>query len=107
MISNQVLFQIIPSRFFIQHGFEPRDEDSFVEAHFFNKNKTNTTEIHEKFKGGNLNTEFFYFEDPKNNHNYIREIGSDFAKIEKMAMETIEIIYKADLNELSLEVNGK
>lgn len=107
MIKDQVLFQIFPSQIFAEQGFEPKEKNSFIELHFFNKNKTRTKSIHDKFKEGNLKDEFFYFEDPPNNHNYIREIGSDFTTVEKKAIKTIEKIYQVDFDELSLEVIGK
>ena len=54
LFNNQVLFQILQSKHFMQFGFEPKEENSFVEVHFFNKNKTNTIAIHDKFKSGQL-----------------------------------------------------
>jgi hypothetical protein len=107
LFNNQVLFQILQSKHFMQFGFEPKEENSFVEVHFFNKNKTNTIAIHDKFKSEQLGEKYFYFENPKNNHTYIREVGSNFAKIEEKAFEAIENIYQIDSKELLLEVIGR
>ena len=107
LINNQVLFQILQSKHFVQFEFKPKEENSFVQAHFFNKNKTNTIALNDKFKSENLSNQFFYFENPKNNHNYIREVGSNFSEIEKKALESIKNIYQADLKDLIIEVIGK
>lgn len=68
--------------------------------------KTNTISIHEKFKG-ELAKKYFYFENLIGNHNYIREVGSDYNFIEKQAFETIEKVYKCDFSTLTLEVRGE
>jgi hypothetical protein len=68
-IKNQILFQIMPIRHFGQHGMEIKKADNLASVHFFNKNKTLTIDSWSKFKETELSKDYFYYEEPKNNHN--------------------------------------
>lgn len=83
-IKDQMLFQIMPVRHYRQHGMEISNGDNFASVHFFNKNKTQTFVSWSKFKETELSKDYFYFEEPKNNHNYIREIGANPLEIGKI-----------------------
>ena len=92
-IKDQVLFQIMPARHFEQHGLEPKDFDSLVVVHFFNKNKTSTFDKLNKFKNTDLGRQHLYFEEPKGNHNYVKEIGNDPQLIQDVVNEYLKDAY--------------
>lgn len=105
MYKDQVLFQLIQSKFFEQHGFKHKIYQSFSELHFFNKNKTATIEYHSIFKDLTKTGEYYYFENPIGNHTYIKEIGIDLLEIEKISKKRISEIYKLDLDVLDLRID--
>ena len=105
MYKNQVLLQIVSSKFFIKHGFKPKDVNSFCELNFFNKNKTNTEEFKYLFELEANRTKYFEFENPKENYNYIIELGHDFERIEINISATVKEIYKVAFEEVNIELN--
>jgi hypothetical protein len=105
MYKEQILFQIIKSKFFERYGFNPLIEESFCELHFFNKNKTITKKHHHNFKEDYKANKYFYFENPVGNHTYIKEIGTDLNTIEIISKKRIEEIYGLSLDELEIRVD--
>lgn len=61
-IKDQILFQVMPAKTFIELGFQTDKPDQFVAAHFFNENKTLTLDVWPKFQHPNLGKEYHYFE---------------------------------------------
>ena len=105
MYEKEVLFQIIKSKYFKQYGFQVKQENSFAELHFFNKNKTITNKYHSKLKEDEKANEFFYFENPIGNHSYIKELGNDFKQIEKKAKSRITELYQLSEVEIILRID--
>ncbi len=105
MYKNQVLLQIVRSKFFVQHGFKPKNLNSFCELNFFNKNKTNTEEFKQLFDSEDNRTKYFKFENPKENYNYILELGNDFEQIESKVSTTVKEIYNLAFEEINIELN--
>jgi hypothetical protein len=85
-IDNQILFQVVPAKYYDNKGLTKIELNGFIELHFFNKNKTLTLDYQEKLIQLSNNGEFTYYEEPKGIHNYIKPIG--------MNPEIIEIIIK-------------
>jgi len=105
MYKEQVLLQIIKSKFFEQHGYESKETNSFCELNFFNKNKTNTQEFRNLFDTENNKETYFLFENPKDNFCYIKEIGSDYNNIASSISDTVKNIYKLNFEEIIIKLN--
>jgi len=87
---NQVLFQVMPARHFIDRGIELSNENDMIIIHFFNKNKTITFEKLEKFKSKIFKKGFIEFE-TKQNSNFVRNVGNDPKLIENEIYKDIEL----------------
>lgn len=105
-IDEQILFQVMPAKHFIQHGFQANSND-FIILHFFKKNKTNTLTTWEKIRDHEqAASEFFHFEEPKGNHNYLKNIGTDPANMEKEINKAIELYELEPQETIRFEINS-
>ncbi len=103
-IKEQVLFQIMPARNFINNGFKTDRLNDFVVLHFFNKNKTLIFDKLSNIKGTEIEKDFFFFEEPKGNFNYLKSIGNNPKEIEKEIYNNFRTIYELkDLNEITID----
>ena len=101
-IKDQVLFQIMPAKNFIEYGFVAKNLNDFVILHFFNKNKTLTFDKREKINKSKA--DYFYYENPKNNFNYLKTVGQNPKKIEDEIQKCMVDIYELEnLNQVSIE----
>ena len=98
-IDDQILFQVMAAKNFSSHGFQHQDPDDYTEIHFFNKNKTKTIDAQYNIKNTDLAKAYYYYEEPKGNHNFLRAIGKDPDKIAHTIMDRFKVIY--GLKELS------
>jgi len=98
-IKDQILFQLMPAKNFLEKGLNAKDPNDFVAIHFFNKNKTLTYDKLEKFKNPDLEKDYFYYEEPKGNFNYLKIVGQNPTEIEKEIYANFQEIY--DLDDLS------
>lgn len=100
-IKDQVLFQVLPAKNFLSKGLEHSKPNDFVILHFFNKNKTLTFD---KLKTLNLEKNYFFYEEPKENFNYLKVIGQNPNEIEKEIYSIFKEIYELDsLNDINIE----
>ena len=81
-LKDQILFQVIPSRYFKERGIKSLNELDMSIIHFFNKNKTITFDKLEKFKSRISKNGYIEFE-TKTNFNFVRNVGSNPRLIEK------------------------
>ena len=95
-IKDQILFQLMPAKNFTDKGLTATDSNDFVVIHFFNKNKTFTYGKLEKFKNPDLEKEYFYYEEPKGNYNYLKIVGQNPIEIEKEIYANFKEIYELD-----------
>ena len=103
-IKDQILFQLMPAKNFLNKGLESSNPMDLVAIHFFNKNKTLTFDKLDKFKGPKLKKEYFFFEDPIGNYNYLKILGQDPQVIEKELYRNFKEIYELDnLEDISIE----
>ena len=103
-IKDQILFQVMPAKNFTKNGLVASSPNDFVALHFFNKNKTLTIEKLNKFRGSEFEKDFFFFEKPKGNFNYLKILGQDPAEIEKEIYSNFKEIYDLeDLSDISIE----
>lgn len=98
-IKDQILFQVMPAKNFEDKGLITSNPNDFVIIHFFNKNKTLTFDKLEKFKSPDIDKEYFHYEEPKGNFNYLKIIGQSPTEIEKEIYANFREIY--DLDDLS------
>ncbi|MGD1847981.1 MAG: hypothetical protein ACFB10_21520 [Salibacteraceae bacterium] len=80
-VDDQILFQVMHGKHFVQHGFQAKADD-FVLLHCFNKHKTKTQAVWEKFRNNHWENPCLYYEAPKGIHNYLEVIGADPANME-------------------------
>lgn len=103
-IKEQILFQLMPAKNFIGKGLSAKNTNDFVVVHFFSRNRTLTFDKLEKFKKTNLGKEYFYYEEPKGNFNYLKIVGQKPAEIEKEIYANFKEIYELDdLSEITIE----
>jgi hypothetical protein len=103
-IKDQILFQLMPAKNFSEKGLTAADPNDFVAIHFFNKNKTLTYDKLEKFKDSDLEKEYFYYEEPKGNFNYLKIFGQNPTEIENQIYTDFKEIYELDdLSQISIE----
>lgn len=103
-IKDQILFQLMPAKNFTDKGLTATDPKDFVAIHFFNKNKTLTYDKLEKFKNPDLEKEYFYYEEPKGNFNYLKIVGQNPIEIEKEIYANFKEIYELDdLSEITID----
>lgn len=103
-IKDQILFQVMPAKNFIEKGLTATNPNDFVTVHFFNKNKTLTFDKLEKFKNADLEKEYFYYEEPKGNFNYLKVVGQNPTEIEKEIYANFKEIYELDdLSEITID----
>ena len=95
-IKNQILFQVMPAKNFVHNGLIVKDPNDFVALHFFNKNKTLTFDKLEKFKSPHLEKQYFNYEGPKGNFNYLKILGQDPDHIEREIFANFQNIYELD-----------
>jgi len=101
-IKDQILFQIMPAKNFIQHGFVTENLNDFVILHFFNKSKTLTFDKLNKLEENK--NDYFYYEKPRKNFNYLKLIGQNPSKIENEIQKSLSDIYELEnLNQISIE----
>ena len=93
-IKDQILFQVMPAKNFIDKGLTASNPNDFVAIHFFNKNKNLTFDKLEKFKSPDLEKEYFYYEEPKGNFNYLKVLGQNPSEIEKEIYTNFKEIYE-------------
>lgn len=102
-VDNQILFQVVPAKYYAQKGVKEEDLNGFIEHHFFTKKsltKENEQFAKEHFDKGILT----YYEEPKGVHNYIRAIGKNPDEIERIINESIRTIYSnIDSQRISIE----
>jgi len=92
-VDDQILFQVVPAKYYAEKGVSKEELNEFIEIHFFNKNKTLTIE-HEKFiKELEQKGLLIHFEEPKNVNNYINTIGKNPDKIQEIINNRIKSIY--------------
>ncbi|WP_338378930.1 hypothetical protein [uncultured Flavobacterium sp.] len=92
-VDDQILFQVVPAKFYAARGLNENELDGFMELHFFNKNKTLTIENEQFAKQLSENGTLLYFEEPKGVNNYINAVGKNPNEIEKIINERIKTIY--------------
>lgn len=103
-IEDQILFQVLPAKTFIELGFQTDTPDRFVALHFFNKNKTLTLDVLSKFQHPDLGKDYYYFEEPKGNYNYIKEIGVSPKELQNQIHFAITQIYEVvNMKDISIE----
>ncbi|WP_424000843.1 hypothetical protein [Maribacter sp. IgM3_T14_3] len=103
-IKDQILFQVMPAKNFKDKGLNAQNPNDFVAIHFFNKNKTLTFDKLEKFKSPDLEKEYFHYEEPKGNFNYLKIIGQNPIEIEKELYANFKDIYDLDdLREITID----
>src|SRR5690554_1500979 len=103
-IQNQILFQIMPAKNFIQHGFKTDKPNDLVAIHFFNKNKTLTFDSLNNIKDTGIANNYYFYEKPKGNYNYIKSICLNPIEIETEILKNIKEIYELEnLNNISIE----
>jgi hypothetical protein len=102
-INDQILFQVMAGKHMVKHGLELNTDGDRCLIHFFNKNKTHTWSNWEAFREKHIELELLYFEEPKGNHNYVKNIGTDPKNIEKEITQAIELYSDIDRNLISLE----
>jgi len=95
-IKDQILFQVMPAKNFKDKGLNAQNPNDFVAFHFFNKNKTLTFDKLEKFKSPDLEKEYFHYEEPKGNFNYLKIIGQNPIEIEKEIYANFKDIYELE-----------
>ncbi|GEM_PF-2149452 len=101
---DQILFQIMQGKNFVESGFVTDHPDHFVELHFFNKNKTNTAQTWLKFKDVKFSNVYYSFEKPKGNYNFIKEIGSSHEEIYDCIQYNLRKVYDIHSSqEISIE----
>ncbi len=101
---NQILFQIMPAKNFKQNGLTTPNPNDLVVIHFFNKNKTLTFDKLGKFENPDLEQQYFHYEEPKGNFNYLKVLGMNPTEIEKEIQANCKEIYDLDdLNEITIE----
>jgi len=96
-VDDQILFQVVPAKHYTNNGLTENELNGFLEIHFFNKNKTHTLENQEKANQLSKIGELIYYEEPKENHNYIKPIGNN--------PEIIEIIIKNRIKEIYPDIS--
>lgn len=103
-IQDQILFQVMPAKNFNDEGLNASNPNDFVALHFFNKNKTLTFDKLDKFKSPDFEKQYFYFEKPKGNFNYVKILGQNPNEIEKEIEANFREIYElADLSEITID----
>lgn len=103
-VKDQILFQVMPAKNFMEKGLTASDPNDFVTIHFFNKNKTLTFDKLKKFENADLKKEYFYYEEPKGNFNYLKIVGQNPTEIEKEIYTNLKEIYElADLSEITID----
>ncbi len=103
-IKDQILFQILPAKNFQDKGLNATNPNDFVSIHFFNKNKTFTFDKLDKFKSSDFEKDYFFYEEPKGNFNYLKVLGQNPSEIEIEIYSNFKEIYELDdLSEISLE----
>ncbi len=103
-IKDQILFQVLPAKNFKDKGLTDPNPNDFVAIHFFNKNKTLTFDKLEKFESADLKKDYFFYEEPKGNFNYIKIIGQNPTEIEKEIFANFKEIYELDdLSEITID----
>ncbi|XOV67662.1 MAG: hypothetical protein ACFHU9_00555 [Fluviicola sp.] len=90
-IKDQILFQVMAGKHMTKHGLEVNSDSDRCLVHFFNKNKSHTWNNWKTFKEKHEALDLLYFEEPKGNHNYMKNIGSDPKNIEKEITQAIEL----------------
>ncbi|MDF4201593.1 hypothetical protein PXD56_01415 [Maribacter sp. SA7] len=95
-IKDQILFQVMPAKNFKDKGLNAQNPNDFVAIHFFNKNKTLTFDKLEKLKSLDLEKDYFRYEDPQGNFNYLKIIGQNPIEIEKEIYANFKDIYELD-----------
>ena len=75
-IRDQILFQVMAAKHFEGKGLELANKDDMAAVHFFNKNKTLTQKIWEKFKSEKSGKDFLHYEEPEGVFYYIKNIGN-------------------------------
>ena len=104
-IGDQILFQVIPAKHFIDKGIKSNSDKDLVVLHFFNKNKTNTIDTWEYFK--NNSDGYINFENPKGNENFIKLLGNNPKQIERLVNEEV-IKYKIkDQSLVKIQYSGE
>lgn len=104
MIKDQVLFQIMKSDIFRKKGLKSSGYDDYAIVHFFNKNKTLTIDIWDKFIADNRDREHLSYEDPKDVFFYVKNIGNKPDEIQRIAFKEIEYYQIDDISSLSLRL---
>lgn len=92
-VDDQILFQVGLATHYGKRGLKGEDLDGFMELHFFNNNKTFTTENEQFAKELSKKGELIYFEEPKGVHMYIRAIGKEPVEIENVINDRIKTMY--------------
>ncbi|MCE7993397.1 MAG: hypothetical protein HEP71_15530 [Roseivirga sp.] len=103
-IKDQILFQIMEAKVFEQYNFQAHSPNNFAALHFFNKNKTLTFDKLSKFQYLDFGDLYYHFEEPKGNHNFIKEIGKTPEDIEREIDAAFKDIYElADLTDITIQ----
>ena len=100
---NQILFQVVPSKFHVKRGIKSLNENDMSILHFFNKNKTITFNKLEKFESRISENEFIRFESD-GNINFIKSVGKCPKLIEKEISKDTELYSLRDYEKENLRV---
>jgi hypothetical protein len=102
-VDKQILFQVVPVQPYFKRGIT--EQEGFIEAHFFNKNKTLTLQNENKLAERAKKGDFIHYEDSKGWQFYIKWIGKNPAEIEKIINFRLKEIYiNIEFSRLSFEV---
>jgi hypothetical protein len=74
-----------------KHGLDSNDPEDMCIAHFFNKNKTNTSGDWITFRENFNELGLSYCEEPKGVHLYLKNIGNDPMTIENEILAAINL----------------
>jgi hypothetical protein len=103
-VKNQILFQVMPAKNFVEKGLTAINPNDFVVAHFFNKNKTLTFDKLEKLNNPELSKDYMFYEEPKGNLIYLKIIGQNPIEIEKEIYANFKEVYELeDLLEVTID----
>lgn len=104
-IDDQILFQVMHAKYFVDHGFQANTND-FAIVHFFNKNKTYSLKTWQKFQENQQTSELFYFEEPKGYHNYLKNIGSEPTNMEMEINKALDFYELEPHRTIRFEMNS-
>ncbi|MFK7784317.1 MAG: hypothetical protein AB8B56_04325 [Crocinitomicaceae bacterium] len=101
-IKDQILFQVMPCSEMGEYLSSVGSSHDLGILHFFNKNKTHTTDSWEYFKDNYERLGLIFVEKPNNYHFFSKNIGSDPKNIELEIHRSIDLYERLNRDEITI-----